>query len=254
MRKYWSEKQHSSCWCKLRKFQSNTQKNLLLAQINCFFQVYLDGDTFLNGANFASCTARKPINLLLSNSHFTIPKDWPLEEHHINMIIADNDIYSFTPEALFVDIIDIVPTPLLVAGFEYNPPTKRNNIHHSNLVVDISTNDLINNAKPFYLPSTTSSIRKSYIESHQNVQEFYAKSTKDNVKFLTFVDLYRNRNFIKYNPSLDNFNRELQYNPIKYNNKDDFRNELNTNKIQIDYSWKEKLKKSYTLKRKTSND
>jgi hypothetical protein len=106
LKKNWTLKNHVSSWCKY-KFTDHKTKNkfsslYLTGQLNFFFNLTLPSDKIFVQVGFASITSRK----------FAIDKKFKTQK------IKCDDTASFQADISFIPIRIIVPTPILVAGFD----------------------------------------------------------------------------------------------------------------------------------------
>jgi hypothetical protein len=144
------EKQYSS-WCKFKfkNFLDETTKTYF-GQINYFFELKIPHDKVLNKLAFASVTAR----------NISIDLKYGLQV--LNCI----DEISYASNIRFIPIKIIIPTSILVAGFD-------------------------NENKPYK--------NKKSINKEINIQYCFSKKEHSDVKQLILIDLNPSEELIKYN-------------------------------------------------------
>lgn len=200
LKENWHERKQFSSWCKFRSELDDESNKLQIGQINAFLCIQFKSDTYLDGSIFASVTCRRAIPQ--NNSHYIPGKD-----NNMNIILAHKDSLSYDSTKLFVDVVQIVPTPLLVCGIE--------NVDNATLYNQIkpTINDIVKSARPILLEN--GNIRKSFAQSADKVSEMYSKENSDRVFAIILLDLLRHRNYIKYNNAFDNFVRVNKLNNPK---------------------------------------
>jgi hypothetical protein len=168
-------------------------------------------DELIHESSFASVTCRNILDH--TNSHCTIPSSVSAGEKHINFVAASDDHLSFNHKISFVNILDIVPTPLLVCGLDQSSPhwvafnksvadaAVRRRGRQEVVRRPTSINEIVNEAKPFYLFHGT--IRKSFATSSDKVKTMYSSQNRVNVSALVLVDLHRHKNHYDYENSND---------------------------------------------------
>jgi hypothetical protein len=144
LKKNWRFKNNYSSWCKFN-YKSNLK---YFGQLNYFFNLKIDGEKLLNSVGFASVTTRK-----YTTDRFGVQK------------IECDDKVSFNHEICFIPIRIIVPTSILVAGFdeEKKPYKKIGNIHHE-----------------------------------ANLLPYFSEQSTDKIKHLILIDLDPAQNLIQY--------------------------------------------------------
>jgi hypothetical protein len=164
-------------------------------------------DSFLQGCIFASVTCRKVIDN--TNSHFTIPKSWLPSQHHINAILTEDE-HSYYPDIMFIDVYNIIPTPLLILALDGGSGNKR----------ACTMNEIVKTSKPYHLHGEN--IRKSFSENHKKVKDFYTNKPDNEVHSLIMIDLFRNRTQeMDFNFEIDKLNRTELNQQLKQNKTSD---------------------------------
>jgi hypothetical protein len=140
----WFNKEQYSSWCKFKyttSFLSNTNKNknVFFGHLNFFFDICIKDDKFFSKMRFASITTR----IVDVDSKF-----------YLNKVNCDDSI-SFESQICFIPTRIIVPTPILLVGFDKeakpysNHNSRRNgkdsliNFYSKNLKTEIETLVLI---------------------------------------------------------------------------------------------------------------
>ena len=209
------------------------KENYIYGQFNFFFQISLPSDSFVHGLLLASTTCRR---------HTTVDKvDYIIADHDGDsyfvhkMFTTLDDVYS-TPVLQVAFQSKVASMKKHADEYfveeEYNHKTQVFQQGRTRIVPTIDYNDKkrVNQQKTVVPPSTTSQhgnfddrIRRRIRDLKQNTTPYflgtvtdneilydYANSDeKQNVSYLVMLDMYRNRKYIRYEPSKDAEYREV---------------------------------------------
>jgi hypothetical protein len=183
LKKYWSNADNHSSWCKFRILETNNNgvahsKGITYGQINSFIQIYLPLDELVNGLVLVSIVARKSQD----DKNF-----------QLSYIYPDN---SYLADRLYILATDIVPIPIGIVGFDTSGTI------HSKKEIDCQ----YNHSLPFLLKQPLKS------EVH-----LYSTLEKSCLQYLVPLDLNRSKKDYVFDVEED-----IYYRPTDFNPKEDF--------------------------------
>lgn len=200
---HWHEECEYSSWCsfycynKRRFLSADSDKDkqfsgedLMYGQINAFLQIHFPADSFVDGACIASVTSRAHVNQNPATTH-----------NYVNYILAHN--WDSLSSCLFIPTLQIIPTPILLAGF-YSPIYKKIDPVTKTLTLTNINAMLTNNEKkpkPIYVGNkleeeavpviSKQGVFVANLDLDYKAEKSKVKGERQTLSYLVVIDMFR---------------------------------------------------------------